>query len=151
MDQSPMQGFDGLIDEILSVCYSHSVFILNADNFRVTEFDAVRTPDGKSVLFTGYQLETPTTITEDTPARKRLLRWVVENPYVIVIVYSKTKEIDPKTKLNKKEVRGYLIKYDQDSHKVTFERMPKDDLIRCRSLNPKTGQPVKPSSDEIFL
>jgi len=69
----------------------------------------------------------------------------------VVIVCSYTTDIDPATNQPIKRVRGFIAHLNEETNTLTYERMPKKDLVRSRSLDPMTGQPVVPSSYEIYL
>ena len=145
MDQET-PGLQDLIDELMTQCYTHTVITLNADTFEEPDFVAVRAENG--VVLFGNTIDEPTR-SSDLATRETFLNWIITYPYVIMIVRSYLIDTDPITHNQKAEIRGYLVKY-QDG-KITYERMPKDDLERCRSIDPQTGQHKEPDSDEIYL
>lgn len=151
MDQTPqIHGFDEAIKALSELCYTHMTITLNAENYRATDLEAERAADG-SVLVKGYGFDTPESLLLDTPIRRKLIQWIQGNSYVVAIVCSYTTDIDPATKQPIKEIRGFIVRLNKESNALAYERIPKDDLVRSRSLDPMTGQPVEPSSDEHYM
>lgn len=79
-------GLEESIKLFTDLCYTRAIYTLNAENYRVTDFEGQRMPDDR-VLFTGYEIEKPMPLTENTPIRERLIKWLTGNEYVILNFY----------------------------------------------------------------
>lgn len=146
MAQENIPEFTELIKELSSYCYSRAIYTLNAEN-AACDFAGRRLEDGNVLFFIKGKLKDNQA--EDKKIRLQLYEWIINYPYVVAFVKSYLPEIDEATHEFKKEVRGFIIKYEND--KIVTTRALAKDVKKVMCVDFKTGQPKEPSSATKFL